>query len=100
MARYYVVDKESTAAKPVFNQVTALKDSKPGKPVIGGKPAPTPAPAPAPALAPASGGGGGDAVAAQAEKIKALKASGKGNKDPEVVAAVTVLKELKAAAAR
>ena len=41
-----------------------------------------------------SGGGGGESegdVAAQAEKVKALKASGKGNKDPEVIAAVKVL---------
>ena len=37
-------------------------------------------------------------ISAQAEKVKALKAAGKDNKDPEVVAAVTVLQELKAAA--
>ena len=35
-------------------------------------------------------------VAEQAEIVKALKASGKGNKDPVVIAAVAVLKELKA----
>ena len=40
----------------------------------------------------------GGAVAAQAAVVEALKASGKGNKDLEVVAAVAVLKELKAAA--
>lgn len=41
----------------------------------------------------------GMTVAEQAEVVKALKAGGKGNKDPEVLAAVKVLKELKAAAA-
>ena len=85
-------------------QVALLKDAKAAYEKAVGEPFPAPAPAPkiakkkkggaAPAPAPA-GGGGGDAVAAQAAKVKALKASGKGNKDPEVIAAVAVLKELK-----
>jgi len=50
------------------------------------------------AAAPSSSiGGGMTDVEAQAEKIKAMKASGKGNKDPDVIEAVKVLKELKAA---
>ena len=39
-------------------------------------------------------------VAEQAEIVKALKATGKGNKDPEVIAAVAILKELKAGGAK